>query len=73
MTARRRERGVGVRLSKRKGYVIDNYLFTLYLDLALLPADPRLCLFVCLFFCYCCLFFFVFVFSTSLVSLFAWF
>ena len=35
MTARRRERGVGVRLSKRKGYVIDNYLFTLYLDLGI--------------------------------------
>ena len=47
MTARRRDRGGGgVRLSKRKGYVINNQLFTSYLDLAPLPANPRL-LFVC--------------------------
>ena len=70
MTARRRDGGGRERLSKRKGYVINNQLFTAYLDLAPLPANPRL-LFVCLlvfllmvvffflFWFFCLLFFFL--------------
>ena len=68
MTARRRDRGGG-RLSKRKGYVINTWLFTWYLELAPLPANPRLCLFACfsvvVLFCFLflfCFFFFSFCF-----------